>query len=353
MEINKYFPMKPKSIGPPKIYLGAKISKVQLPNGVVAYAMSMSQYVKEAVRNVESHLMKRNLSLLKKASTPMTANYSPEVDGSPELNEEDAAYYQSLISTLRWIVEMGRMDISMEVSALSSFVVMPREGHMQQVLHIFAYLKIHHSARLVFDPSYPEIDHESFGKRDWSSMYGTEKEPVPGNAPKSLGCEFIIRAYVDASFAGCKLTRRSRTGFVVFLNRAPVFYFSKKQRSCETSTFGSEFVAMKQCCEYIRGLRYKLRMMGIPVNNPAFVYGDNQSVLWNTTDPDSTLKKKSSSVAYHFVREGVAKDEWRTGYVKTSDNPSDVMTKIIVSATDRKRKVSMMLYDIYPEVDMM
>ena len=94
-------------------------------------------------------------------------------------------------------------------------------------------------------------------------------------------------------------------------------------------------------------------MMRIPVNNPAFVYGDNQSVLWNTTDPDSALKKKSSSVAYHFVREGVAKDEWRTGYVKTSENPSDVMTKVIVSAADRTRKVLMMLYDIYPEVDMM
>ena len=77
---------------------------------------------------------------------------------------------------------------------------------------------------------------------------------------------------------------------------------------------------MKQCCKYVRGLRYKLRMMGIPVNNPAFIYGDNQSVLWNTTDPDSTLKKKSSLVAYHFVCEGVAKDEWRTGYVKTSEN---------------------------------
>ena len=65
-------------------------------------------------------------------------------------------------------------------------------------------------------------------------------------------------------------------------------------------------------------------MMGIPVNNPAFIYGDNQSILWNTIDPDSTLKKKSSSVAYHFVCEGVTKDKWRTGYVKTSENPSDV-----------------------------
>ena len=108
-------------------------------------------------------------------------------------------------------------------------------------------------------------------------------------------------------------------------------------------------MAMKQCCEYVRGLRYKLRMMGIPVTNPTFVYGDNQSVLWNTSVPDSTLKKKSSSVAYHFVREGVAKDEWRTGYVHTTFNPSDVMTKSIVNMQDSKRKIRMMLYDIYPE----
>ena len=223
MEINKYFPMKPSSIGPPKIYLGAKIMKVQLSNGVVAFAMSMSQYVKEAVRNVEEHLKKRDLGLLKKASTPIAANYSPEIDGSPELDEEDAAYYQSLIGTLQWIVEMGRMDISIGVSALLSFVVMPREGHMQQVLHIFAYLKIHHNARLVFDQSYPDINNDAFD----GAVY--MKEPISGNAPKPLGSEFIICAFVDTSFAGCKLTRRSRTGFIVFLNRAPIIYFSKKQ----------------------------------------------------------------------------------------------------------------------------
>ena len=83
MEINQYFPMQPSSIGPPKIYLGAKISKVQLPNGAVAF-------VREAVQNVEEHLKKRNLGLLKKVSTPIAANYSLEVDVSPELDEEDA-----------------------------------------------------------------------------------------------------------------------------------------------------------------------------------------------------------------------------------------------------------------------
>ena len=80
------------------------------------------------------------------------------------------------------------------------------------------------------------------------------------------------------------------------LKGAPIYWLSKKQTSIETSSFGSEFVAMRQCCEYLKGLRYKLRMMGITVINPCFVYGDNQSVLWNTSIPDSMLKKKTASI---------------------------------------------------------
>eukprot|EP00957_Ditylum_brightwellii_P088422 6734737-Ditylum_brightwellii.AAC.1 len=76
---------------------------------------------------------------------------------------------------------------------------------------------------------------------------------------------------------------------------------------------------MKQCCEHIRGLQYKLQMIGIPCEGPAYIYGDNQSVLVNTTIADSTLKKKSQSIAHHFVREGSAKDEWRTSYVNTNE----------------------------------
>jgi hypothetical protein len=98
-------------------------------------------------------------------------------------------------------------------------------------------------------------------------------------------------------------------------------YFFKR------STFGSEFIAMKQSTEYVRGLRYKLRMMGIKVDEPAFMFGDNQSVLCNTTAPASTLKKKSNAIAYHFVREGVARDEWRTAYVNTDENLADLLTK--------------------------
>ena len=199
------------------------------------------------------------------------------------------------------------------------------------------------------DPTYPEFDEKDLERQDWTNYYGKEREVVPNNAPKPKGKEFIMRAYVDASFAGCKLTRRSRTGFVIFLNCSPIYWYSKKQGSCEISTFGSEFVAMRQCCEYVRGLRYKLRMMGITVNIPMLIYGDNQSVLWNTKIPDSSLKKKSAAVAYHFCREGVSRMEWVTNFVKSGSNPSDVMTKTVVQ--ERKRKIRMMLYDIYPEKD--
>ena len=86
-------------------------------------------------------------------------------------------------------------------------------------------------------------------------------------------------------------------------------------------------VAMKTSTEYLRGLRYKLRMMGIPLSGPAYVYGDNMSVIHNTTTPESTLKKKHSSIAYHFVREGVARGEWRVTFIKSVNNPADILTK--------------------------
>jgi hypothetical protein len=68
-------------------------------------------------------------------------------------------------------------------------------------------------------------------------------------------------------------------------------------------------------------------MMGIKINEPAFVFGDNKSVLCNKTAPASTLKKKSNTIAYRFVREGDARDEWRTAYVNTDENVADLLTK--------------------------
>ena len=349
-EIGKYFRLKESSIGPPKIYLGGHMRLVTLENGLKAWAFGSSQYVRAAVDNVEKYLVSTGQKFPSRApNTPLSSDYRPEVDTSEELGPEKASYYQSLIGVLRWMVELGRVDICLEVSMMSSHLALPREGHLKEVFHIFAHLKKYHNSELVFDPSDPVIDKSQFERKDWTTSECDSKlsEELPGNMPKPRGLGFVVRAYVDADHAGDTVTRRSRTGFIVYVNSAPVYWMSKKQAGVETSTFGAEFTAMKQCTEYLRGLRYKLRMMGIPVEGPAYVYGDNQSVLANTAVPDSTLKKKSQSIAYHFVREGCARDEWRTTYINTHENPADLLTKPLPAGEKRSGFIRMILHYLF------
>jgi len=344
-EIGKYFELKKESIGPPTIYLGGQMRLAQLDNGNKCWAFGSSQYVQAAVKNVEAYLEKKGQSLPRTGKNVLPVGYRPEVDISDECDDKEASYYQSLIGILRWMVEIGRVDICVEVSMMSSHLALPRVGHLEKVLHIFGYLKKHHNAEMPFDPSYPEINEQEFVRQDWSNtVYGDVKEELPPNMPEARGRGFVMRCFVDSDHAGESVTRRSRTGFLVFLNCAPIYWLSKKQTSCETSTFGSEFVAMKQATEYVRGLRYKLRMFGIPCEDPTFIYGDNQSVLANTSVPDSQLKKKSNSIAYHFVRDGCARDEWRTTYVNTHDNPADLMTKPLSAGEKRTKFVRMLLW---------
>ena len=105
---------------------------------------------------------------------------------------------------------------------------------------------------MVFDLSHPHIDKNEFPDKDWStSEFGSDlKEILPGNMPEPRGQGMVMRCFVDADHASDSITRRSRTGFVIYLNTAPIYWYSKKQTTVETSSFGSEFVAMKQCTEY-------------------------------------------------------------------------------------------------------
>ena len=205
--------------------MGAKESQVQLPNGVTAWALSASQYAQDAVRNVETYFKEKGMSLRKGTNSPLANNYCPECDTSPELGPLESSYYASLIGELRWLVEIGRIDICCEVSMMSSFLAMPREGQLQQLFHIFGYLKMHHDVRLVLDPSYPDINIDDFGKKNWKEFYGETEEASSTNAPRALGLEFLIRCFVDADFAGDPISRRSRSGFIVMLNMAPVYWF--------------------------------------------------------------------------------------------------------------------------------
>lgn len=133
-QLDRYFQMKPGSIGDPKVYLGAKLKPIKLENGVVAWAMSPSKYIQEAVANVQKHLKEKGLSLARNAAPN---DYSPELDVTEPLGPNDITHFQSQIGILRWMVEMGRVDIIAEVSLLASHLALPRVGHLEAVYRIF------------------------------------------------------------------------------------------------------------------------------------------------------------------------------------------------------------------------
>ena len=85
---------------------------------------------------------------------------------------------------------------------------------------------------------------------------------------------------------------------------------------------------MKTGAEALRGIRYKLRMMGVPLTVLTYVYGKNMSIIYNTSRAELTLKKKSNYICYHAVREEVASGEYLTTHCKTGYNYSDMMTKV-------------------------
>jgi hypothetical protein len=112
-------------------------------------------------------------------------------------------------------VELGCIYIITEVSMLSTYLCLPREGHLEAVLHVFAYLGLHHNSRVVFDPTYPAVGTGTFIKTYWKSMYGDVKEMIPSDVPVPRGKEVDLRLFVDSDNAGEQFTRRSKTGFVV------------------------------------------------------------------------------------------------------------------------------------------
>ena len=161
------------------------------------------------------------------------------MDSSSELGPIFLNYYQTQIDVLRWMVELGSIDIITEVSVLASKLALPREGRLEAVFHTFRYLKGHHNVWMVLDPTYPTPDMSMFQEHYWCGFYGDVKEAIPTNAPEPSGKEVDLRIFVDSDHAGDKITRRSRYGYIIFLNNAPIALLSKKQATIETSVFGA------------------------------------------------------------------------------------------------------------------
>ena len=326
--IQAVFKLKGDAANAPDMYLGVSLEKKVNSKGANCWTMSPEKYVHAAIENVEKKI--GQLPYGKgQCPTPMKTSYHPSEDVSAELNEDGLRYYQELIGVLRWAVEIGRLDILLEVALLSCHLALPRKGHLDQVYHIFAYLKYSGKRRVYLDPSYPKISESRFEKYDWTDFYKYAEEPIPPNMPAPRGRYMSTHCFVDSDHAGDKTSRRSQTGILLFCNSAPVISYSKRQNSVEGSTYGSELVALRQAIDLIKSLRYKLRMFGIPTEGPTDMFCDNESVYKNVSIPESVLSKKQHSISYHSAREAVASLVVRIAKEDTLTNLADLFTKMM------------------------
>jgi hypothetical protein len=343
-KLDQHYILKKDSIGPPRQYLGAQIGNYSLPDDPIRrrWYMSSEKYVKEAIRNVKGWIADRGLIFKTKASGVLPSGCRLVLDTTKSCEVDEAEYFQQQIGVLRWAIELGRLDITCEVSMLAAYTGAPRIGYLKAMLHIFSYLNQHYRSKLVMDDSYVLIDDEL--NLDWSEFYTEAKEDIQSSIPEPRGNEVQMTVFVVADHAGDRITRRSRTGVLIYLNRAPIQWYSKKQNSVETSTFGSEFAALRIAIELTKAMRYKLRMLGIPLDGPVHFRVDNMSVVYNTQSPESTLKKKSNAISYHFVREAVASHILRVvAYEESKTNKADILTKI-QTGIERQRLASTILY---------
>jgi hypothetical protein len=145
--------------------------------------------------------------------------------------------------------------------------------------------------------------------------------------PIPLGKPIQMDMLCDASHASALVMRRSTTGFLIYLCGTPVVWYSKRQNTVESSTFGSDFFALRIATGKVEALRTKLRQFGVPLDGPCNTFVDNNSVITKSTTPESTLTKKHNSIAYHKVRESVAMGVQRICFEKGCDNQADGLTK--------------------------
>jgi hypothetical protein len=251
----------------PEHYLGAPLQIKEL-NGKNMWTMTSVDYVKAAIATVEESLKGTVWKIPTNAPTPMVTSYLPELDVTEELDAQGVQKYQEMIGMLRWATEIGRVDILLEIALLSQYQASPRQGHMEQLLRIFGFMKKNPKLTIYFNPELPNYDFGQFSdnRNEFLELYRDAKEDLPHNLPKPRGVPVVTTAFVDASHAANKKTRKSHTGFLICVNRAPIVWYSKRQQTVESSTYASEYIAMKVCIESIQHLRYKLRMFGVPLD---------------------------------------------------------------------------------------
>jgi hypothetical protein len=259
--------------------------------------------------------------------SPLEKGDHPELDTSALLDIDGVQKYQSLIGSMQWAVSLGRFDIATAVMTMSSYRSAPREGHLTRAKRIVSYLMRFREAAIRFrtgEPDYTDLP-ETPSEWDRSIYHGAEEDI--GTHPPPLGKPIVLTHYVDANLYHDWVTGRAVTGILSMANQTPIDWYSKKQATVETATYGSEFVATRICVDRAVDLRYTFRSMGVPVRERDVVFGDNESVVNSSMRLDAKLHKRHNALSFHRVREAIAARYIQYFHMPGKTNPADILSK--------------------------
>jgi hypothetical protein len=177
-----------------------------------------------------------------------------------------------MIGCLQWAVSLGQFDIQTATMTMSRFQLAPRIGHLERLQRIYGYLKKLSLAAIRVKVLQPVYDGFLDQKFDWChSIYGDVEDLVPKDAPRPLGKPVTTTTYTDANLYHDMLTRRLVTGILHLCNQTLIDWYSKRQATVETATFGSELTAARISVDQIIDMRTNLRYLGVPVNEKSFM----------------------------------------------------------------------------------
>ena len=211
---------------------------------------------------------------------------------------------------------------------MSRFRSAPRKGQLERLQRVYGYvLKTkHYSMR--YRTEEPDYSYLPNMKYDWSyTVYGNVQEIIYNNCPKPLGKSVTMTTTLYANLLHCIATCASLTACLHFCIQTPTDWYSTKQATVETATYGSEFVAAKTATEQIMDLRYTLRYLGVPIKSKSYMFGDIGSVVTSATLPHSTLSKRHNILAFHRVREAIAAKIIDFHLIQSDYNLSNMLSK--------------------------
>jgi hypothetical protein len=319
-ELEGPYTFKLKGTGPIEFHLGCDFFRDE--DGVMCYAPR--KYIEKMIDNYVRIFGQKP----KEATSPLTKGDHPEVDTTELLDYEATKIYQSLIGALQWVVQIGRLDVATAVMTMSRFRAAPREGHMDRVKRIHGYIsKMRHAVirMRVDEPDFSDIPESNY---DWEyTCYHGAKELIPEDCPRPLGKRTLLSTYVDANLHHDLISGKSVTGVLHMANKSIIDYSTKLQATVETATFGSEYVAARTATEQVIDIRNTFRYLGVPIDQPTIMFGDNESVVNTAMQPHSKLAKRHNALAYHKTRSAIASRILRFIHIRGVTNPADVLSK--------------------------